>query len=278
MRVSHWYKNLLAFLGVIFERRILDLPVLAHVGVVFLLLCLISSSNYLVNDVMDKDQDRLNQIKNRGVLASMNPVQLLAVAVGLFAASFIIAWVLVPELLLIVIFIAGLGQVYNLVAKRIPILDVVVLIMIYVLRIYSGYISVQVIPSSLIVLPIVTLALFLIFIKKRSMLLILGEEKAIEFRESYAVYSLKRTTFIVKMLGVGLAIVYLLYVVINEKFNKIVLLATIPAAFLLIRSVSTLSFKEPELGIFLWKIFSRRAVISCSVYIIVLYLVDILFL
>jgi decaprenyl-phosphate phosphoribosyltransferase len=278
LRIGHWYKNMLAFLGIVFERKVFDLAYFSHALLVFILLCLASSANYIVNDLVDKKKDIANQIKDQSLFARINSKISISIAALLVIASIVIAIWLLPKVVIFILLIFFLGQVYNFYAKNVPILDIVVLLLMYISRIYSGYISLDVVPYSLIVLPIVMLALFLIFIKKRSTLLILGESKAIDFRKSYSFYTIKRDDAMILISGIGMAVLYVVYFVINEKFNKIILFFTIPAVFVLIFTVMKTTRTMPELGIFLFKALKRKIVLVSSIYIVVLYFADIIFL
>jgi decaprenyl-phosphate phosphoribosyltransferase len=278
LRIGHWYKNMLAFLGIIFERKVFDLAYFSHALLVFILLCVVSSANYIVNDLVDKKKDIANQIKEQSLFAKINSKISISIAALLVIASVVFAFWLLPRVVIFLVLIIFLGQAYNFYAKNVPVLDIVVLLFMYISRIYSGYISLDVVPYSLIVLPIVTLALFLIFIKKRATLLILGEPKAIGFRKSYRFYTIKRDDAMIIISGIGMAVLYVLYFIINEKFNKIILFLTIPAVFVLIFTVMRITRTVPELGIFLFKTLKRKIVLVSSIYIVALYFVDIIFL
>lgn len=276
LRISHWYKNLLAFLGLIFDRKVLVLPMFAHALLVFILLCLVSSSNYIINDIVDKKGDNLNQIKEQSLFAKINPRISISIAIALLATSIAISVWLVPRVVVFLVLISVLGQFYNVYAKNVPVLDVTVLLFMYLSRIYAGYISLEVIPYSFIIAPIAMLAFFLIFIKKRSTLLILGETKAVEFRKSYAFYTLKRDEVMILLSGIGMVVIYLVYVTTNEKFNRFTLILTIPAIFVLIIAVANNTRKMPELGIFLFKTFKIKLILAASLYIAALYIADII--
>jgi len=277
-RVDHWYKNMLAFLGIVFERRIFEIAYFSHAFLVFILLCMVSSANYILNDLVDIKKDITNQIKEQSIFARMNNKISISIAISLVTASLGFAFLILPQVVIFILLLFILGQVYNFYAKNVPILDIIILLLMYVSRIYSGYISLDVVPFILIVLPIVMLALFLIFIKKRSTLLILGESKAYNFRKSYRFYTIKRDDAMIIISGLGMAILYVIYFIINEKFNKIILFLTIPAVFVLIFKVMRITRLTPELGIFLFKTLKRKAVFISSIYIAVLYFTDIIFL
>ncbi len=276
LRLNQWYKNFLVFLGIIFEKKIFEVNALGNIILVFVLFCMISSSNYVINDILDKKQDALNQIKSRSVFTAMPTSRAVLCSIGLVGTCVFLSICFIPDALLFLLLFSAFGQFYNIYAKRVPIIDTAVLSAVYFIRIYVGYYVLDVFPYALIVLPVVLLALFLIFIKKRSTLLILGEKKAMEFRQSYSFYTLHRNDIMIKVLGIGLALLYLLYVVINEKFNKIILILTVPEVCFLIYTVATSTKKQPEFGIFLWKTLGKVAVIAPSAAIITLYMVDFL--
>ncbi|MEX2680709.1 MAG: hypothetical protein Q6373_003865 [Candidatus Sigynarchaeota archaeon] len=269
---------MLAFLGLIFDKKVFNISLFANAFLIFILLCIISSSNYIMNDLIDKKKDALNQIKAQSLFARINPLVSISIAIILVATSIALAAWLVPGVVFFLVILSGCGQFYNVFAKKVPILDIIVLLFMYLARIYAGYISLEVIPYSLIILPITMLALFLIFIKKRSTLLILGEAKAIEFRKNYRFYTMKRNDTMIILSGIGIAIVYLIYVAINDKFQKIILYLTIPAVFILIITVIKITRIKPEYGLFLFKILKKKEVLVMSIYIVAVYLVDIIFL
>jgi 4-hydroxybenzoate polyprenyltransferase len=72
MRVDHWVKNVFmipgAALAIAFEAPKLDvalaLSILLSVGSGFIALCLVSSANYVINEYLDRDFDRIHPMKN----------------------------------------------------------------------------------------------------------------------------------------------------------------------------------------------------------------------
>ena len=71
MRVDHWIKNLFMFPGVVlalaFEARNLNSEInfamFVSVGVGFCALCFISSANYVINEYLDREKDRIHPLK-----------------------------------------------------------------------------------------------------------------------------------------------------------------------------------------------------------------------
>src|SRR5438128_2240810 len=58
MRPRQWTKNLVLFVGLVFAHRLLDWPSFERTALAFLAFCLASSSMYLLNDLLDLNNDR----------------------------------------------------------------------------------------------------------------------------------------------------------------------------------------------------------------------------
>ncbi|MBR2378612.1 MAG: UbiA family prenyltransferase [Bacteroidaceae bacterium] len=70
LRPAQWSKNLFVFLPLFFAQSITDLPRLYACCVAFVLLCLVSSSIYILNDIKDVEYDRQHPQKCRRPIAS----------------------------------------------------------------------------------------------------------------------------------------------------------------------------------------------------------------
>ncbi|MFT5481771.1 MAG: 4-hydroxybenzoate polyprenyltransferase/phosphoserine phosphatase [Halieaceae bacterium] len=140
LRVHQWLKNLLLFIPLILAHNQGAAELLPLVVFAFLTFSLCSSAVYVINDLMDLPNDRRHPSKCRRPFAS----GALSVFSGLFLA---------PSLLLIVVLMLSQQPVafiqvtalyfiltcgYSLVLKRIVIVDVLTLAMLYTLRIIAG--------------------------------------------------------------------------------------------------------------------------------------------
>ena len=65
MRPKQWTKNLFIFAGLVFDEKLFELPLLWRTSLAFVLLCLISSSIYLINDLVDLERDRTHPKKRK---------------------------------------------------------------------------------------------------------------------------------------------------------------------------------------------------------------------
>jgi decaprenyl-phosphate phosphoribosyltransferase len=82
LRPDQWLKNLVVFAGAVFGLRLLDPSALALSTAVFAIFCAASSSTYLLNDVVDRDRDRLHPVKRFRPVASGEITPPAALATG----------------------------------------------------------------------------------------------------------------------------------------------------------------------------------------------------
>ncbi len=140
MRIKQWVKNGLLFAGLIFDRQLTYLPALKTTLTGFLLFSLMSSAVYIFNDFIDLKADRQHPKKKHRPLASGE----LPIPVGIAAASLFIvvalyfSYQLSPGFAVISAVSALLNIAYSLWLKHIPIIDVIVLALFYVLRTAAG--------------------------------------------------------------------------------------------------------------------------------------------
>ncbi len=178
LRVQQWAKNILLFVPLFTAHKLTDWPSLAHVllGAVAFSLC--ASSIYIANDLLDLEDDRTNPAKQRRPFASgavSIPVGV-GLCIGLFVASFALAGLaLDPRFALILGFYALVSGSYCWFLKRVEILDIMVLVLLYDLRILAGG-AAAVIPVSPWMLAFsVFLFASLAFVKRYSELRLLRE-------------------------------------------------------------------------------------------------------
>jgi 4-hydroxybenzoate polyprenyltransferase len=171
MRPWQWTKNLLVFLPLIFsvgERWTLQDPLLLGTlflrGVLtFLILCALSGTVYIINDIFDRENDRLHPVKSRRPIASgVVPVPLaritaaLMLVVGLVGALFLgTGVVLVASAYLLI------NIVYSSNLKHLPILDVMALSSGFILRVVAGSLVIGVVTSPWLYVTVGLGALFL---------------------------------------------------------------------------------------------------------------------
>src|SRR5579864_6223072 len=70
LRPGQWTKNLLVFAGLVFGRRLFDVTAVAKAAAGFAIFCTLSSVEYLLNDVVDRQSDRRHPLEAQRPIAS----------------------------------------------------------------------------------------------------------------------------------------------------------------------------------------------------------------
>jgi 4-hydroxybenzoate polyprenyltransferase len=140
MRPKQWPKNGFIFVPLVFDVKLFQVQPLSRTVAGFVILCLISGTVYLINDVVDIDKDRQHPTKRHRPLPSGQLSKRVAIA----AAIIITAGVLPLSFLLDVAFgsiVAGyllLQIAYSFWLKNQVIIDVMVVASGFVLRVAAG--------------------------------------------------------------------------------------------------------------------------------------------
>lgn len=145
LRLHQWIKNVLVFLPILAAHRVLDIHAILASVIAFLCFGLCASSVYITNDLLDLASDRLHHRKRHRPFAS----GAIPLYQGPLAAALllIIGATVATELsLAFAAVLAGyyiLTTAYSLKLKRMVMLDVVVLAMLYTTRILAGAAAIQ---------------------------------------------------------------------------------------------------------------------------------------
>lgn len=150
MRVHQWAKNLLVFVPLLTAHRVLDGGAWLASGLAFAAFSLLASGTYLLNDLHDLDADRLHPTKRLRPLASgsLSIPAALAMAVVLVLGGLSIGVLLLPRPCLgSLAAYLGLTLAYSLLLKRLLLVDVIALALLYTIRIHAGAESIEVVLS-----------------------------------------------------------------------------------------------------------------------------------
>jgi 4-hydroxybenzoate polyprenyltransferase len=173
LRPHQWTKNVLVFAGVLFAGQLHDMTRLLEALVTFAAYCMLSSAGYLVNDVRDREADRLHPVKRFRPIAQGD----VSVRRALWLAGVLAATGLVFEAALgaeALAFAAAfvVGQLaYTFWLKRMVIVDAIAIACLFVIRAAGGAAAVDVRISGWLLLCTASLAMFLAFGKRRAELL-----------------------------------------------------------------------------------------------------------
>jgi len=213
MRIRQWPKNGFIFAALIFDRQLTDPVAFARTLAGFLLFCLLSSSVYIINDIFDVESDRQHPTKrNRPIASGRLSTRAAAIAAVLIvAATLVLAGFLSPGFLVIstIYFVANLA--YSIWLKHVPLIDVLMIALGFVLRVAAGVSLIQVERFSPWLYVVTTLlALYLGFGKRRAELSLL-EGEALSHRRVLEGYSIGLLDQLITIVSATTIITYSLY-------------------------------------------------------------------
>jgi len=148
MRPRQWLKNLLVFVPMLAGHEF-DLWTLNASLIAFVAFSLCASSAYLLNDALDAQDDRVHPTKHKRPIASGAlplPVALTTSPLLALAAIGLCAW-FSPLLLLVVLIYFVSTVAYSIVLKRLLMVDIVTLAILYTLRVLGGSAATVIAPS-----------------------------------------------------------------------------------------------------------------------------------
>jgi 4-hydroxybenzoate polyprenyltransferase/phosphoserine phosphatase len=140
LRLHQWSKNLLIFVPLFVGHGYGDPGKIVAAALGFLALCAVASATYMINDIADLAADRLHPAKRLRPFASGR----LPIAFGLIAAPLVVAaalagaWALAPAFAGTLLVYLAMTLAYSFGLKRIPLLDVFVIGLLFTLRIAMG--------------------------------------------------------------------------------------------------------------------------------------------
>ena len=226
LRPSQWTKNLIVFAALLFGERadapaFLDPTAIARAFAAFLIFCALSGVVYLINDVADRENDRLHPLKRNRPIASgeVSPSLAMGTAVALAAVALAGSYVLRPTFALVGVIYIALQALYSGPLKHVVIIDVLTIAIGFVLRAVGGAVAIDVPISHWLLILTILLALFLALSKRRHELVLLadGATSHRPILEEYSPYLLDQ---MIAVVTASTLITYVIYSVSPETVQK----------------------------------------------------------
>lgn len=232
LRPHQWVKNGFVFVGLIFGEAFGNLPLFLEVLTAALAFSLAASSIYVVNDLADREKDRLHPQKRHRPLAAgtVNVGAALVLAGACLLGALGLAHAVSPMVLAVVAAYAALNMAYSLGLKHVAVLDVFIIAAGFMLRILAGTLGVGIAPSLWLLVCGLLLTLFLGFAKRRAELQAL-EEDAASHRKVLEDYDPVLLDQFITLCAAGTVVTYSLYTVAPETValhGSQWLIATVP--------------------------------------------------
>lgn len=213
IRPRQWVKNVLVLAapvaglgsGIRYDYS----QMLTQVALAFVVFSLAASSVYLVNDVRDVEADREHPTKRfRPIAAGIVPEWLAySLAVLLGAASLGIAWLVTPNLTLVMAIYLAMQLAYCFGLKHQAVLDICVVSSAYLLRAIAGGVATEIPLSQWFLLSAAFASLFMVAGKRYAELQV-AERTGAKIRKSLESYTSTYLRFVWTMSATAVVICY----------------------------------------------------------------------
>jgi len=169
LRMHQWAKNVLLFVPLLASHRIMETQLLLNGLLAFIAFGACASSVYLLNDLLDLPDDRQHPTKcKRPLAAGTLPIihALIFIPVLLFGAFVVALWLLPIQFAGVLAVYYALTLTYSLWLKRVVMLDVVTLAMLYTIRVIAGAAAMSLLATFWILAFCMFIFLSLAFVKR----------------------------------------------------------------------------------------------------------------
>jgi 4-hydroxybenzoate polyprenyltransferase len=169
-RPRQWLKNVAIFTTILFTGKFFVPSIFQTTCWAFIAFCFLSSSGYIINDILDAPKDRKHPFKKfRPVASGTLPVPIAFLTSGAFfiIGISIASSISKPFLVLSIVFIA-LQYTYSLLLKHVAVIDILAITAAYFIRVYAGEAATGYHISIWLSLAALSLALFLAVGKRRA--------------------------------------------------------------------------------------------------------------
>lgn len=187
MRPSHWIKNAFIFAPLVYGKALMNAESDLRALIAFFAFCFVSSSVYILNDIVDRNADAQHPKKQHRPIASGKVgvgsavVQLAVVA----AVAALLAAQLPWQAGACIAIYAMLNLGYSFGLKHVVLLDIFIIAAGFMLRVLTGAKSIQVDVSEWLIICTLFLSLFLGVAKRRSELSHIGRGESRRVLEDY---------------------------------------------------------------------------------------------
>ncbi len=222
IRPKDWAKNLFLFIPVFFAGQFFNTAVLLQLFGGFVCFSLVASSIYIINDYKDIEDDKKHPVKKFRPLASgvVNKTIAIVMAISFLVLGFVGAWFIRDKFMFVLAIYFGLNLCYTFGLKNIPILDIIIIAIGFVLRIKAGSIIAKIALSEWLVIMVFLLALFMAIAKRRDDVL-LKLSSGDDMRKAVKGYNLDFINTALSLICAVIIVAYFMYATSPETVNRL---------------------------------------------------------
>lgn len=214
IRINQWTKNLVVFVAIIFSGKLFDAELFARSLFAFVIFCLLSSTSYIMNDIVDAPADRRHPVKkNRPIASGAIPIYQ-AVLLGILfgGGALTVALVFDPAFFLLCLGFVFWQVLYSFVLKSYAVVDIFAISLSFIIRAFAGWVVTGFHIPVWLFLTIFFMSLFVAAIKRNAELSLAGSEA----RHTLAKYNQNFLNFLIYTFSTATILAYSLYSYIEQ--------------------------------------------------------------
>ena len=214
IRYKSYLKNLLIFLPLFLTYSSWSIINFTKLFIIFIFFSILASSIYILNDIFDIEIDKKHKKKKYRPLASgLFPIKLaliISIIFSILSLSYFLFFTNKLIFLLVTSYLI-INFFYSLYFKKLKYLDLIILVLGFLIRIYLGSISTEIIITNFLVVQVIFFVLFVLICKRR--------EYFYSFEKNvFSNYSIKELNFLSKLFFSLNLINYLVYLFKDNTF------------------------------------------------------------
>ncbi|MCK9210764.1 MAG: decaprenyl-phosphate phosphoribosyltransferase [Ignavibacteriaceae bacterium] len=224
IRVPQWIKNFFVFIPLVYSRNLFHTDYLIKSLTAFFIFCLLSSVVYVINDIIDAEADRHHPLKKMRPIASgkISNANGITIAIILLALGLLLSIYTNSMFKIFAVLYLVINIFYSFKLKHLVLLDIFSIAAGFMIRVTAGALIISVEISSWLILTTMFLSLFLAVMKRRSELVVVGDEQS-STRKVLEFYS---TNFIDQMATIAAASVIISYALYTVSLRTVTVFQT----------------------------------------------------
>lgn len=178
LRVNQWIKNLVVFTAILFSGKLFDANLFMRTLWAFFIFCLLSSTSYVLNDIIDFRYDKKHPVKRmRPIAAGQVTIPEATFMVFILTLVSLISSLFfsIPFFFLSLLFIL-LHFFYSLYLKKHPVIDIFAISFSFMIRTFGGEVATGYHIAIWLTLTIFFVSLFMATVKRHAELVAHGKE------------------------------------------------------------------------------------------------------
>lgn len=171
IRPKHYLKNILIFLPLIFSGHFFNIELLKISLFGFFSFCMAASTIYIVNDIKDREKDKMHDIKkNRPITSgkiSVKKAVVLSIITFIIAMFFQFLTQKIFGFIFVVLYVI-MNIAYSFKLKDIPLIDISIIVIGFLIRVLYGAYLINVEVSNWLLLTVISISFYLALGKRRN--------------------------------------------------------------------------------------------------------------